>query len=77
MWPSAILHPDPSQAIAVPQSIDSKPFTMNTAGGVEQERDNGIRILSLGMHSLFYELLAPTLTVQMKIMVVLEPTPSS
>jgi hypothetical protein len=74
MWVSAILDPDfPRLHIAVQQRIDSKPFAMSTAGGVEQEVDKGVRILSLGKHVVFPEILAMTLTMEMKIMEGPEP----
>jgi hypothetical protein len=77
MWISAILDPDfPRLHIAVQQRIDSKPVLMSTAGGVKQEVDKGVRILSLGKHIVFPEILAMTLTVEMKIMEALERTPN-
>jgi hypothetical protein len=77
MWVSAIFGSRlPWVHIVVQQRIDSKPFTMSTAGGVEQEVDKGVRILSLGKHVVFPEILATTLTVEMKIMEDPEPIPS-
>jgi hypothetical protein len=49
---------------------------MSTTGGVEQEVDKGVRILSLGKHIVFSEILGITLTVKMKIMEDPEPIPS-